>query len=175
MPVRLYACTALATITVVLAISGEQLPDYYNVPAEVQKYVDMDHLTITDKYTLSGDLNPFYLRGDFDGDGHMDYALLITTTDTRKRGIAIWMSSRPKARWQILGAGHLFQYGAGKSDNLDFDAWHVYGKQPVMQGSGEIAPPPRLRAEAILVEIKDSASGLIYWTGSSFAWYQQGD
>ena len=119
-------------------------------------------------------LDPFYLRGDFDGDGLPDYACLITSSDGLKRGIAVWLSSNPKARFQILGAGVPFQYGAEKSDDLNFNAWHVYGKRLVGQGASQ-EKPPRLRGEAILVEVKESASGLIYWNGKSFAWYQQGD
>jgi hypothetical protein len=41
------------------------------------------------KYEVSFHLSPFYLPGDFNGDGQMDVAALVKQRSTRKLGIAI--------------------------------------------------------------------------------------
>ena len=124
-------------------------------------------------YDLDASINPFYLRGDFDGDGKTDYAIRIKSIATHEAGIAIWMSSRH--RFVVLGASRPFKMNDGTiTDFRDLDVWQVYGRRPVEKGV-DAGPPPRLLAEAILAGKSESASGLIYWTGHSFRWYQQGD
>jgi len=54
------------------------------------------------------------------------------------------------------------------------DSSQVYAKRPVERGV-ESDPPPHLIGEAIPIRKRESASGLIYWTGKRFVWYQQGD
>jgi hypothetical protein len=64
--------------------------------------------------------------------------------------------------------------GSTVSDLKFLDIWQVYGKRSVERGV-ESPPPPHLIGEAIFAGKSESASGLIYWDGKSFAWYQQGD
>lgn len=127
-------------------------------------------------YSVSGRINPFYLRGDFDGDGKPDYAILIASNQDHSKGIAIWLST--KKRFVVLGAGHPFKFGrSDKKGATDFDfidIWQVYGRKPVERGVAA-GPPPKLLGEAILAGKTESASGLLYWDGKEFAWYQQGD
>jgi len=111
-------------------------------------------------------LNPFYLRGDLDGDRKPDYAVLVKKGPNR--GIVVCRSASLKAL--ILGAGSAFNRMA----DLDFASWEVFDKRQVQQGAGE-GRPPKLIGEAIWVEWSERASALIYWTGRTFAWYQQGD
>jgi len=47
-------------------------------------------------YDLCDKINPFYLRGDFDGDGIADYAILVTSRSTKQVGIAIARSGAKK-------------------------------------------------------------------------------
>jgi hypothetical protein len=142
-----------------------------NIPQDVQAAVESGHFAET--YKLDGRMNPFYLRGDFDGDGKPDYALWIKAKAGGATGIAIWLSSRQK--FIILGAGVPFRFAGSTESNFeDLNVWRVYGKRPVEQGV-EAGPPPRLIGEAILVGRSESGSGLIYWDGKSFMWYQQGD
>lgn len=124
-----------------------------------------------DKYNISDRINPLYLRGDFDADGRADYAVLVEERVTNKKGFIVFLSSQLKP--QIVGAGHSIQYGAAKSDDLNFDSWRVYGRAKTDAGTG-FDPPPG-KDELILVQKKESASGFFRWSTTHFVWIQQGD
>lgn len=135
----------------------------FNVPGPVANCLT----PLAGQFKIDGRINPFYLRGDFDGDGRTDYAVLITNSKG-ERGVAI---CRAAARApEIVGAGFVLN----RSADFDFDAWMVFLKGPVEKGVGE-GPPPRLLGEAISIIWSESASALLYWDGRKFRWYQQGD
>ncbi len=145
-------------------LGGDSDVSVFNVPREVHACL----ISAGSRYTASGRINPFYLRGDFRGDGKMSYAVLVTAGDALERGLAI--CGVGSAKTTILGAGSMFH---GMRD-LDFDAWHVYPKARVQKGVGAGAPPVLL-GEALILEWSESASGLVYWDGTTYHWYQQGD
>ena len=121
-------------------------------------------------YRLSAHINPFYLRGDFDGDGHADYAVLVENTKTRQIHIAVCFAAAKRPI--LLGSGN---EPAEAGDSFDWmDAWQVFDKGPVQMGADE-TPPPKLRGDALLVMKSEAASALLYWDGKRFRWYQQGD
>ena len=120
-------------------------------------------------YERNPKLHPCYLKGDFDGDRRPDYAVPIRNRRMGKSGIAILNSST--SSWAVIAAGILFK---GDDDLSWMDVWSVYPKGRVERGVEE-GSPPRLRGDAILAEKSESASGLIYWTGKRYHWYQQGD
>ena len=86
----------LSALLLAVVIAFAQPVDEFNVPTIPRK--DLDEQRFKHLYNLSSALNPFYLRGDFDGDGMSDYAFLIAPVQGSKRGIAIWLSSRPRRR-----------------------------------------------------------------------------
>lgn len=122
----------------------------------------------TAKYALTARVNPFYLQGDFDGDGKSDTAVLVVEKVSGKHGIAFILHEGI----EIVGAGETI--GNGGDELSWMDAWYVYDNGRVEQGAFDEAPP-RLRGDAVMAIKTESASGLIYWNGSGFAWYQQGD
>jgi hypothetical protein len=142
-----------------------------NIPDEALEAVEQG--PFAQSYSLDGTMNPFYLRGDFDGDGKADYAFRIKSKHDGALGIGIWLSSQRK--FIILGAGVPFLVAGSKASDLSvLNTWQVYDKKTVERGV-EAGSPPRFIGEAILVGKRESASGLIYWTGKRFVWYQQGD
>lgn len=152
-----------------LGASTEDLP--FEVSSSLPDYV-VQRLSARSLqgFVLTARLNPYYLQGDFDGDGRRDTALLIKNKVSGKIGIAVLQSSRPEPF--ILGAG---TSTGGGGDNFNWmDAWQVQLRGPVGQGADE-TPPPRLKGDALLVIKTESASALLYWTGSKYEWYQQGD
>lgn len=109
------------------------------------------------------------LRADFDGDRQLDVALLVQERGSSKRGIAIVHRST-KAVF-IVGAGVALSNGGDNFDWLDF--WRVTNG-PAEQGATDEGPP-RMRGAALVVGKDGSASALVYWTGTKYAWYQQGN
>ena len=121
--------------------------------------------------TLSCRLNPSVIKGDFDGDGRLDYAVLVTQKSSKKRGFLIAFAS---GRSVVAGAGTLVSYGTTAYADLNFDHWELHRKsQPVE--SAEDQEPLSLHADALLVSYHETASGLFYWDGKKIRWYQQGD
>ena len=128
-----------------------------------------DALTKGNAYALETRINPFYLQGDFDGDGWRDSAVLVKERSSGKKGAALVFKG---GKVRVIGAGK--DIGDG-TDNLDWmDAWYVEPKGKVQQGATDEAPPT-LKGDALMVIKTESASGLIYWDGKRFRFYQQGD
>ncbi len=139
-----------------------------NVPQSVVQLFKTNKLD--KQYDFSFKLNPFYLRGDFDGDNKPDIAILVSQKTTNKIGIAICHSTSGKVF--VVGAGR--SLGNGGDDFGWIDVWQVFPKGRVGRGVGEKSVPG-LKGEALLVEKSESASALIYWNGNRYVWYQQGD
>lgn len=138
-----------------------------SLPPEVRARVE-SHLP--KRYQLFAYINPFYLHGDFDGDGRIDTAMLIREISSGKRGIAIFYGK--SARLHVVGAGQ--KLGNAGDDFSWMDAWYVFQRGPVRRGADDKAPP-KLHGDALMVSKSESASALVYWNGKSYAWYQQGD
>jgi len=140
-----------------------------NLPDNLFNFYNQE--SIRKIYTINRDINPFYLRGDFDGDKKTDYALAVIESTTDKEGILIYHPATKK--YFLAGAGKSIPHRHG-DDYAWMDAWEVSDKKIVEQGVTDLKPP-KLLGEAILVQKLESSSGLIYWDGNEYTWYQQGD
>lgn len=107
-------------------------------------------------------LNPYYQRGDFDGDGVIDVAIQIIDVTSHKRGIAIIHAGDSSVH--IVGAGHRF--GNGGDDFSWLGVWRV--DSPAKRGPGPVR-------ETLYVEKPESASGWIVWNGHEYTWIQGSD
>lgn len=122
-------------------------------------------------YELSFRINPFYLEGDFNGDGKIDVAVLVKQRSTGKVGIAIVHGTT--GRVTILGAGIVL--GDGGDDFEWMDSWQIFSKARAAHAAGETSSVLHPRGDALLVEKSEAASALIYWNGKRYVWSQQGD
>ena len=113
-------------------------------------------------------MNPFYLRGDFNGDGKPDIAVLVGNKRSSKFGIAICHGGKNEVF--LVGAGT--DFGNGGDDFSWIDVWQVYPKPPAAASARAQA---KLTGEGVLVEKSESGGGLIYWDGKSYKWQQHGD
>jgi len=145
----------------------DKLVQEMNVPNDIIKA--FHESSIDTLLAFSFHLNPFYLRGDFDADGKVDYAILIKHKKTEKHGIAICLSSNKQVF--IMGAG---KYFANADDYLAYDIWMVSEKLSGYKTNWE-DNALNMVAEGIMVEKSMSASGMIYWNGKEFKWYQLTD
>jgi hypothetical protein len=118
-------------------------------------------------YDVSFQVKPFYLPGDFNGDGKADIAVLVKQRSTGKLGIAIINGATNKLT--VLGAGTAI--GNGGDDFEWMDSWEIYPKDRVTSGRSV----PKLHGNALLVSKSEAASALIYWNGRRYVWFQQGD
>lgn len=152
---------------------------YRNVPEPVIRAFEKSKTFAN--YDLSDKINPFYLRGDFDGDGIPDYAVLVRNKKTGHIGIAVVRSKAAKV--EVLGAGGIgIRNGSGSDsyvmDDYDWmDAWQVARKQrlePDDREGGDLHLRQMI-GEALMVEKTESASGFIYFDGQHYRWYQLGD
>ena len=153
-------------------LAGESARPY--MPAKLAAYVNRP--AFRDHFDVGHWLTPIDLQADFDGDGVSDYALLATRRSDGKKGIAVWLSTRRGLPPILVGAGHRDPVGSGESDNWNFfDIWGVYKKEGAPTPTADDEPFPSLIGKAILIEKSESASGIVYWDGKRFRWYQLGD
>ena len=139
------------------------------LPEDLQKFFEQEK--IKSPFEINATMNPFYLRGDFDGDKKPDYAITISERKTGKKGIIIYHTKSKK--YFVIGAGQ--ELSTRPSDDYGWiDAWEVFCKRDPQIGVGE-SETVKLKGEAILVQKLESSSGIIYWDGERYQWYQQGD
>ncbi len=141
-----------------------------SLPSELLNLYTLEK--IKGNYALRTDINPFYLRGDFDGDKVQDYALGIVDRATNKKGILIYHTGTKS--YYMVGAGKLISNGRGIDDFYLMDAWTIHMDEKVEKGVGETSTI-KLKGEAILGIKTESSSWLIYWTGKEYNLYWQGD
>jgi hypothetical protein len=144
------------------------VPQVHDIPNPVERAVRAGSLP--KDYDVSFHMEPFYLTGDFNGDGKVNVAVLVKQRATRKLGIAIVHSSTNKVT--ILGAER--PIGNGGDDFAWMDKWQVYSKARGAHAAAE-GGVLRLRRDALLVSKSEAASALIYWNGKRYVWFQQGD
>lgn len=151
-----------------IAVTSQQTAgDSSNVPASITQ---LFKTTGFDKrYEFSSTVKPSQLKGDFDGDGKADVAILVKQRTSGKIGIAVCHSSTNKIF--IIGAGTMIGNGG---DNFDWmDIWKIVPKATAAKSLGRAAAA--LKGDALHVEKSESASALIYWNGVKYLWRQQGD
>lgn len=85
-------------------------------PPDIPEVIDRAIVSgsLAKKYELSHRVTPFYLRGDFNGDGKIDVAVLVKQRSTGKTGIAI--INGPTDQVTVLGAGLLSAMAAMTSN-----------------------------------------------------------
>ena len=159
-----------AIIVFLLTIIGLCFPqsDYerwrqeQNIPAWIKESFSKSNLNQTYKFNFH--LNPFYLRGDFNGDKVLDVCASIINKNNEKTGLAIFHGNTNQI--EILGAGNKF---ANRMDDFSWAGiWKIFekAKDPI---------PEDVSGEIIYVEKPEAAGGLIYWNGKQYVWYQWGD
>jgi hypothetical protein len=163
---RIWTLFAVALALIPMLSSAQLLPLEDQLPAWAAK--PWAAASAANNVEISGAVNPFYQRGDFDGDGKADLAILVRDKATGKIGILmLHRAGRPV----LLGAGRAF--GNGGDDFAWIDRWSVddCGSNP-RRGSGPSARGP---ADALWVAKEGAASALICFRNHRYVWRQQGD
>ncbi len=116
--------------------------------------------------------NPYYLRGDLDGDGEPDYAVAIKGKKTMRNGVLICTARKQVF---VLGADNPLSppFSNMPGDNFVAPHWQVLTREET-KALGKFAttvpnPLPVLKGETIAMIWEDGIS-LIYWDGERFRW-----
>lgn len=136
----------------------------FNTPNLVRKCFEKHGLA--SQYEISARINPFYLRGDFNGDDQPDYAVFVTQGSTKKEGVAICHGG--SAEVTIIAAGTSFAVEGGyeTDDFRTFDMWQVLENKEIR----DLTP----HGEGIVIGKAESSSGLIYCSKGTYVWRQLG-
>jgi hypothetical protein len=161
---RLFAvAAAVAILASGVAAREPTWQELQNLPSWAGSILGEQRFAST--YALTTRINPYFLQGDFNGDGRLDVAALVEQKRTMQQGIAILHAGSMTPI--VVGAGR--EIGNGGADFSWLDAWSIETRDT----RGKSAPV--LRGDALLVQKLESASGLIYWDGTAYRWRQQGD
>lgn len=162
----------LVVVALVVAVSGvvsAQKPTYqqeYSIPTWVTTAWKGSGVART--HNFDARLNPFCLRGDFDGDSVADFAILVKELASGKTGVAI--IHRADGHVFVVGAGKVL--GNGGDEWSWMDAWAVFEKKP---GGAALANMPSFKGDALVVTKTEAAGGLVWWDGTKYRWQQRGD
>src|SRR5512138_216547 len=99
--------TAMTLIARGTAAQSLTLPQLNAVPDWAKRVVERP--AFASVYDLDGHLNPFCQRADFDGDGKLDFAVIIRERSSGKIGIAVIHHST--GAFYIIGAGRPGNHG----------------------------------------------------------------
>lgn len=136
----------------------QQVPvDLDNVPLPVSKCLRETGKVLD----INRRINPFYLRGDFDGDRKTDFVVFVQDRQSRKEGFAFCFASNPKA--QIVGAGKPIAVEGGILGD-DFSATDVWGVS-----EGWSTKPKR---DGVYVAQSEAGSAVLVWNGRRIVWQQ---
>src|SRR5258708_2117191 len=136
-----------------------------NLPPSVLKRFESEKFL--KGYDLCDKINPFYLRGDFDGDGIPDYAILVTSRSTKQVGIAIARSGAKKI--EVLGAGGVNLQDGSVKDFAWMDAW-VGERKHRLEPNNWDKPLDQMVGEGIDFGKSEPSSELIYWEWKRYRW-----
>jgi len=161
--------TLILLLLIFAPIAGRQEPEIFH-PLLVQHCLEQPG--IKGKIEILTAQIPYYLRGDFDGDSHSDYAVAVRGPRTRRNGVLI-CTNRKKAF--ILGADNPTKppFSDMPDDNFVAPHWQVYTKQETyalrLYRNGKLIPASAPKGETIAMIWEDGIC-LIYWDGTRFRW-----
>jgi hypothetical protein len=130
----------------------------FNVPDEVRTC-----MRATRGIQINAGINPFYISGDYDGDGFTDFAIQVKATKSGSEGILFCFASRPSI---LLGAGEPVVWP--QNDSWPFDSWML-----IRKGSKHLSIYPKIKFDTVALIKADEGGGLLYWDGSKFLWQRE--
>lgn len=164
-----YLISAIACAAGISILSAQQPCNgaytEWNTPRNVNRAMGAQNLF--SRYDISYRVNPFYLRGDFNGDEKLDVAIMITEKDTGKHGIALFHGGEEDVI--IFGAGNSY---LGKGDDFKpLTVWQVFDRKMAASWLGKRV----FYGEALYVSKPEASSALIVWNGEKYEWIWMAD
>ena len=135
-------------------------------PILVKRFMDSG---LCADYLISFDtINPFFLQGDFDGDGRPDYIVRVVQ---RKRGSGF-------EDLALLSSGGVRRLSKDIGGKYPGPSWCVIFKnETILKSLFEHGnrKPPKLLGDAIMVMKPEETSSILFWNGKRFDIYWKGD
>ena len=122
---------------------------------------------------MDSKLNPFYLRGDFDGDKKIDHAIWARSKTDGTAGIIVCAGNEFV---HLLGSGIAGgeNFSDMKNDNFFPLLWKIATKQEIDELSKLKCyvpdPFPQIDNESIELLYRAGESTIIYWDGKEYKW-----
>src|SRR5262245_44908662 len=145
---------ALPLILLTPIVSGQEKDLFH--PVLVDRCLEKD--AVKGKIRVRTAANPYYLRGDFDGDGCPDYAVAIRGPKTRRNGVLICTC---KDQAFILGADNPIKppFSDVPGDSFVSSHWMVYTREETLTMTiakkGETIPGSAIKGETIAMSFED--------------------
>lgn len=152
----------------------------WQIPQQIKQCVASLAPLANSPLKINFDINPYYLRGDFDGDGQMDFAIAMrSSTDDSKLGTGICRATKTPIVLGAISKGKRFS--DDPADSIASVGWTVITKEVlshVLQKSnaarhlktGIRTTLARAKGEMIYMPYED-AEGLIFFIDGHFRWY----
>lgn len=136
------------------------------LPGSVQACISRKEVAIS--ITLETTTNPYYLRGDFDSDGNVDYAVSVQGRKTKRAGVVLCHAS---GLVTVLGADtvHRPPFSDLAGDQFLSADWCVVSKREAMQHIGKRKIEYYPIGEVILMPWDDGV-GMVYFDGIAYRW-----
>ena len=159
--------------------TGSHVYDW-QIPQQVKNCVASFAPLASSILRINLDINPYYLRGDFDGDGRMDLAIAMrSASDDTKLGTGICRAGMPPVLLGAISKGKPFS--DDPADSIASVGWTVITRDFLEQVLKKSNPSRHLRTkisaklaftkgEMIYMPYED-AEGLIFFANGHFQWY----
>ncbi len=148
--------TTLAILSSAFGQTDAQI-EYMKWNMPTSEYKELKTSLLFKECDIRFDVNPFFQRDDFDGDGVIDLAVLVENKSNGKQGIHFSLSSQESKI--LIGAGKTFDK---RGDDFSWlGVWRVaHPKRTAGLSKGS--------ARGLWVEKPESGGMLIYWDGTNF-------
>ena len=133
---------------------NQELATPYNVPDGITAC-----LKARPELKVNTSINPYYISGDFDGDGFTDIAVQVKTSNDQRQGILLCLAKRDST---LVGAAEPLPW---KEDVLPFDDWML-----IRKGSKRLSIYPKLKFDTLAWFNGDGRGVFLYWDGNKFNW-----
>jgi len=114
-------------------------------------------------------INPYYLRGDFDGDGKLDFAVMVTRNNSKTLGLIICQGDGQSF---VLGAGSQPKFSTMSEDNFLSSDWEVVTLAEFRELLYDKKLAGTAKGEVICLTWEDG-NGYIYWDGKQYRWFSE--
>jgi len=120
-------------------------------------------------YKIDPQVNPYYLRGDFDGDGKADFAVTVLGPKSDVSGLLICHGD---GKAFVMGAGSTPKFSSKKDDNFLSSDWEVVTLAEFRELLYNKKIADLAKGEVICLTWEDG-NAYIYWDGDRYRWFSE--